>query len=83
MGRIESADGINLPAINIVERDTNKNSNEVVGYNRSEMPNRGIDWASCFISISNITALLTALTACKIGRYDLIRALGAFRRLSV
>lgn len=64
----------------IIER---KNSNEVVGYNRSEMPNRGIEWARCFISISNITALLTGLTACKIGRYDLIRAPSAFRRLSV
>ncbi|MBU4222073.1 MAG: hypothetical protein KKA10_10725 [Euryarchaeota archaeon] len=64
----------------IIER---KNSNEVVGYNRSEMPNRGIDWARCFVSVSNITALLTALTACKVGRYDLIRAPSAFRRLSV
>ena len=64
----------------IIER---KNSNEVVGYNRSEMPNRGVDWARCFVSVSNITALLTALTACKVGRYDLIRAPGAFRRLSV
>lgn len=64
----------------IIER---KNSNEVVGYNRSEMPNRGIDWARCFVSISNITALLTALTGCKVGRYDLIRAPSAFRRLSV
>jgi hypothetical protein len=64
----------------IIER---KNSNEVVGYNRSEMPNRGINWAKCFVSISNITALLTALTACKVGRYDLIRAASAFRRLSV
>jgi len=64
----------------IIER---KNSNEVVGYNRSEMPTRGIDWARCFVSISNITALLTALTACKVGRYDLIRAASAFRRLEV
>ncbi len=62
----------------IIER---KNSSEVVGYNRSEMPNRGIDWARCFVSISNITALLTALAACKVGRYDLIRAPSAFRRL--
>jgi hypothetical protein len=64
----------------IIER---KNSNEVVGYNRSEMPNRGIEWAICFVSISNITALLTALAACKVGRYDLIRAPSAFRRLCV
>ncbi len=64
----------------IIER---KNSNEVVGYNRSEMPNRGIDWAKCFVSISNITALLTALAACKVGRYDLIRAPSAFRRLCI
>ncbi len=64
----------------IIER---KNSNEVVGYNRSEMPTRGINWARCFVSISNITTILTALTACKVGRYDLIRAPSAFRRLSV
>jgi hypothetical protein len=64
----------------IIER---KNSNEVVGYNRSLMPTRGIDWAKCFVSISNITALLTALTAYKVGRYDLIRAPGAFKKLSV
>lgn len=64
----------------IIER---KNSNEVVGYNRSEMPNRGIDWARCFVSISNITTILTALTACKVSRYDLIRAPTAFRRLYV
>ncbi len=64
----------------IIER---KNSNEVVGYNRSEMPNRGINWARCFVSISNMTALLTALTACKVGRYDLIRAASAFRGLEV
>ena len=64
----------------IIER---KNSNEVVGYNRSEMPTRGINWARCFVSISNITALLTALTAYKVGRYDLIRAASAFRRLEV
>lgn len=64
----------------IIER---KNSNEVVGYNRSEMPTRGIDWARSFVSISNITALLTALAACKVGRYDLIRAPSAFRRLNI
>jgi len=64
----------------IIER---KNSNEVVGYNRSQMPTRGIDWARCFVSVSNITALLTAVAACKVGRYDLIRAPGAFRRLDI
>ncbi len=64
----------------IIER---KNSNEVVGYNRSEMPTRGIGWAKCFVYISNITALLTGLTAYKVGRNDLIRAPGAFRKLSV
>ncbi len=64
----------------IIER---KNSNEVVGYNRSLMPTRGMGWAKCFVSISNITALLTALTAYKVGRYDLIRAPGSFRKLSV
>ncbi len=64
----------------IIER---KNSNEVVGYNRSEMPTRGINWARCFVSISNITTILTGLTASKVGRYDLIRAPSAFKRLSV
>jgi hypothetical protein len=64
----------------IIER---KNSNEVVGYNRSEMPNRGIGWARCFVCISNITAILTGLTACKVSRYDLIRAPSAFRRLCI
>jgi hypothetical protein len=64
----------------IIER---KNSNEVVGYNRSEMPTRGIDWARNFVSVSNITALLTGLTACKVGRSDLIRATSAFRRLGI
>lgn len=64
----------------IIER---RNSNEVVGYNRSEMPTRGINWARCFVSISNITALLTGLTAFKTGRLDLIRSPSAFRRLLV
>ncbi len=63
----------------IIER---KNSNEVVGYNRSEMPTRGINWARCFVSISNITALLAALTAYKVGRFDLIRAASAFIRFA-
>ncbi len=64
----------------IIER---KNSNEVVGYNRSEMPTRGIGWAKLFVTISNITTLLTGTTAYKVGRYDLIRASGAFRKLSI
>ena len=64
----------------IIER---KNSNEVVGYNRSEMPTRGINWARIFVFISNITALLTGLTACKVGRSDLIRAPSAFKRLAI
>lgn len=60
-----------------------RGQSEVVGYNRSEMPTRGIGWAKCFVTISNITALLTGLTAYKVGRYDLIRAPSAFRKLSV
>ncbi|HJH30988.1 MAG TPA: hypothetical protein C5S50_02085 [Methanosarcinaceae archaeon] len=64
----------------IVER---KNSNEVVGYHRSNMSNRGIEQARIFVSISNITALLTALSAFKIGRLDLIRSPSAFRSLSI
>lgn len=58
-----------------------KNSYEVVGYNRSKMPARRIEWAKLFVSIGNIAALLTALTAFKVGRQDLIRAPTAFRRL--
>ena len=64
----------------IVER---KNSNEVVGHHRSKMSNRGIEQARIFVSISNIAALLTALTAFKVGRLDLIRSPSAFRRLSI
>jgi len=58
-----------------------KNSYEVVGYNRSKMPARRIEWAKLFVSIGNITTLLTALTAFKVGRHDLIRAPTAFKRL--
>jgi hypothetical protein len=36
-----------------------------------------------YVSISNIATLLTALTAFKVGRHDLIRAPGAFRRLNI
>lgn len=59
-----------------------KNSNEVVGYHRSKTLTRGSEWAKIFVSVSNAAALLTALTAFKVGRHDLIRAPGAFRRLS-
>ena len=58
-----------------------KNSYEVVGYNRSKMPARRIEWAKLFVSIGNITTSLTALTAFKVGRHDLIRAPTAFKRL--
>lgn len=60
-----------------------KNSNDVVGFNRSKTPTRGVIWAKTYVSISNITALLTALTAFKVGRHDLIRATGAFRMLNI
>ncbi len=60
-----------------------KNSNDVVGYNRSKTPTRGNEWARTYVSISNIAALLTALTAFKVGRHDLIRAPSAFRRLNI
>ncbi len=60
-----------------------KNSNDVVGYNRSKTPTRGIEWAKIFVSIGNLTALLTALTAFKVGRNDIIRSPGAFRRLNI
>ena len=60
-----------------------KNSNEVVGYNRSKTLTRGNKWAKLFVSISNITALLTALAAFKVERLDLIRAPSAFRKLRI
>ena len=60
-----------------------KNSNDVVGYNRSKTTTRGNEWAKIYVSISNIAALLTALTAFKVGRHDLIRAPGAFRKLNI
>jgi len=60
-----------------------KNSNEVVGYHRSKTPTRGSEWAKVYVSIGNIAALLTALTAFKVGRHDLIRSPGAFRRLNI
>ncbi len=60
-----------------------KNSNEVVGYHRSKTPTRGSEWAKIYVSVSNAAALLTALTAFKVGRHDLIRAPGAFRKLNV
>ena len=52
-------------------------------YNRSKTPTRGNEWAKIYVSISNIAALLTALTAFKAGRHDLIRTPSAFRRLNV
>lgn len=60
-----------------------KNSNDVVGYNRSKTTTRGSEWAKIYVSISNIAALLTALKAFKVGRHDLIRAPGAFRKLNI
>ena len=60
-----------------------KNSNEVVGYHRSKTPTRGREWAKIYVSIGNIASLLTALTAFKVGRHDLIRAPSAFRRLDI
>jgi len=60
-----------------------KNSNDVVGYNRLKTLTRGLKWAKLFVSISNITALLTAMAAFKVERFDLIRAPGAFRRLRI
>ena len=60
-----------------------KNSNDVVGYNRSKTLTRGNEWAKIYVSISNIAALLTALAAFKVGRHDLIRAPSAFRRLNI
>ena len=60
-----------------------KNSNDVVGYHRSKTTTRGSEWAKIYVSVSNAAALLTALTAFKVGRHDLIRAPGAFRRLNI
>ena len=36
-----------------------------------------------FILVSNTAALITAMTAFKVGRYDFIRATSAFRNLSI
>ena len=60
-----------------------KNSNDEVGYNRSKTTTRGSEWAKIYVSISNIAALLTALTAFKVGRHGLISAPGAFRKLNI
>jgi hypothetical protein len=60
-----------------------KNSNDVVGYHRSKTSTRGSEWAKIYVSVSNAVALLTALTAFKVGRHDLIRAPGAFRKLNI
>jgi hypothetical protein len=57
-----------------------KNSFEVVGYNRSKTLTRGIEAARMFVTIGNIAALLTALTAFKVQRNDLIRSQSAFRK---
>jgi len=51
--------------------------------NRSKTPTRGNVCAKTYVSISNIASLLTALTAFKVGRHDLIRVPGAFRRLNI
>ncbi|MDI9394796.1 MAG: hypothetical protein QM426_04995, partial [Euryarchaeota archaeon] len=57
-----------------------KNLQVSMGY----MPQlEGREWAKTFVSISNIATLLTALTAFKVGRHDLIRAPGAFRKLNI
>ena len=50
-----------------------------VVYNRTRMPNRGKENALIFISFNAITQGLTALTAYKVGRIDLIKSASAFR----
>jgi len=50
-----------------------------VVYNRTRMPNRGKENALIFISFNAITQGLTALTAYKTGRIDLIKSATAFR----
>ena len=55
----------------------------MIVYHRSKMPNRGIECAKIFVSVSNIAALITGLTAFKMGKHDLIRAPSAFRNLSI
>ncbi len=54
-----------------------KNLFEVVGYNRSKMLTRDIEAARMFATLGKITALLTALTAFKVQRNDLIRSQSA------
>jgi len=51
-------------------------------YQRTQMPNRGKENALIFTSFTAITQGLTALTAYKTGRLDLIQAATAFRDVS-
>lgn len=51
------------------------------GYGRDRMPNRGENEAESYVLVTGITTLLTALTAYKVGRADLIRSPTAFSRI--
>ncbi|ODS38066.1 MAG: hypothetical protein A7316_08645 [Candidatus Altiarchaeales archaeon WOR_SM1_86-2] len=50
-------------------------------YDRRRMPNKGIDNAAAYVAITGITMLLTAYTAMRMGRGDLIRSPTAFSKL--
>ena len=49
-------------------------------YHRKRMSNRGLENAKIFVGITNITNLLTVLTAYKVRRLDLINKPSSFRR---
>jgi len=59
-----------------------KNSNHDVWYERLKTVQEEVSRLK-FTLIINVTTLLTALTAFKIERYDLIGTPGAFRRLNI
>ena len=50
-------------------------------YHRKRMSNRGLENAKIFMGITNLTNLLTALTAFKVRRLDLINKPSSFRRI--
>jgi len=50
-------------------------------YDRRRMPNKGMDNAAAYVAITGITMLLTAYTAMRMGRGDLIRSPTAFSKI--
>jgi len=56
-------------------------ANKEAWYERRKMNTRGLEEAEIYVALVNITILLTALTAYKVGRPDLIRKPRAFAKL--